>query len=197
MAVPETAMVLAAGHGKRMRPLSADDAEAAGQGRRPRADRPLPRRARRGGRRARGRQRPPPRRSASRRISPHRDAPKIVISDERDELLETGGGMQEALPLLGGEPFLLRNSDSFWLEGVRAESRLAGRRLGRDPHGRAAAPRLDRALRRLFRPRRFPPRQGRPADPPARADGRAFRLCRRGDPRIRASSPTRRRARSR
>jgi MurNAc alpha-1-phosphate uridylyltransferase len=49
-----------------------------------------------------------------------RAAPRIVISDERDALLETGGGVRRALPLLGEEPFLLRNSDSFWLEGVRS-----------------------------------------------------------------------------
>jgi N-acetyl-alpha-D-muramate 1-phosphate uridylyltransferase len=48
-----------------------------------------------------------------------RKTPKIVISNERDALLETGGGIKRALPLLGDAPFLLRNSDSFWLEGVR------------------------------------------------------------------------------
>jgi MurNAc alpha-1-phosphate uridylyltransferase len=48
-----------------------------------------------------------------------RTVPKIVISDERGLLLETGGGIRKALPLLGREPFLLRNSDSMWVEGVR------------------------------------------------------------------------------
>jgi MurNAc alpha-1-phosphate uridylyltransferase len=48
-----------------------------------------------------------------------RTAPKIVISDERDALLETGGGVKRALPLLGQGAFLVRNSDSFWLEGAR------------------------------------------------------------------------------
>ncbi|MGH6925999.1 MAG: nucleotidyltransferase family protein [Propylenella sp.] len=48
-----------------------------------------------------------------------RTEPHIVISDERDALLETGGGVKRALPLLGKDAFLLRNSDSFWLEGVR------------------------------------------------------------------------------
>ncbi|CAA2099858.1 D-glycero-alpha-D-manno-heptose 1-phosphate guanylyltransferase [Methylobacterium bullatum] len=44
-------------------------------------------------------------------------APAIRISDERDALLETGGGVKKALPLLGTDPFLVLNSDSFWLEG--------------------------------------------------------------------------------
>ena len=42
----------------------------------------------------------------------------VVISDERDALLETGGGVTRALPLLGDAPFYLLNSDSFWMEGV-------------------------------------------------------------------------------
>jgi MurNAc alpha-1-phosphate uridylyltransferase len=42
----------------------------------------------------------------------------IVISDERDTLLETGGGITQALPDLGQDPFYLLNSDSFWMEGV-------------------------------------------------------------------------------
>jgi MurNAc alpha-1-phosphate uridylyltransferase len=46
-----------------------------------------------------------------------RSAPAIVISDERDVLLETGGGIKRALPLLGDEPFLTLNSDSLWIEG--------------------------------------------------------------------------------
>ena len=33
--------------------------------------------------------------------------------------LETGGGVKRALPLLGDEAFFVRNSDSFWLDGVR------------------------------------------------------------------------------
>lgn len=42
-------------------------------------------------------------------------APAITISDERDALLETGGGVKRALPLLG-ETFLAMNSDSLWAE---------------------------------------------------------------------------------
>ena len=44
-------------------------------------------------------------------------APQIVISDERRELLDTGGGIVRALPHLGSEAFFVINSDSFWLDG--------------------------------------------------------------------------------
>ena len=46
-----------------------------------------------------------------------RETPRIVISDERGELLETGGGVKKALPLLGSDPFITFNSDSLWIEG--------------------------------------------------------------------------------
>lgn len=49
-----------------------------------------------------------------------RTAPQIVISDERGKLLETGGGAVHALPKLGGDPFLIHNSDSVWIEGMGA-----------------------------------------------------------------------------
>jgi N-acetyl-alpha-D-muramate 1-phosphate uridylyltransferase len=47
-----------------------------------------------------------------------RASPQIVISDERGLLLDTGGGLVRALPELGPEPFLIHNSDSVWIEGV-------------------------------------------------------------------------------
>jgi MurNAc alpha-1-phosphate uridylyltransferase len=48
-----------------------------------------------------------------------RDRPEIVISDERDRLLETGGGVLKALPLLGPD-ILVLNSDSLWIDGDAA-----------------------------------------------------------------------------
>lgn len=42
--------------------------------------------------------------------------PRITISDERAELLETGGGVKKALPLLGTTPFFHTNSDALWRE---------------------------------------------------------------------------------
>ncbi len=45
-----------------------------------------------------------------------RTRPAITISDERDALLETGGGAARILPLVDGEPFLIHNSDTVWIE---------------------------------------------------------------------------------
>jgi MurNAc alpha-1-phosphate uridylyltransferase len=47
-----------------------------------------------------------------------RKAPQVVLSDERAELLGTGGGPINAMPLLGGGPFFLVNSDTIWIDGV-------------------------------------------------------------------------------
>ena len=47
-----------------------------------------------------------------------RTRPEIVVSDERDALLDTGGGVVRALPKLGADPFLIHNSDSVWIEGA-------------------------------------------------------------------------------
>lgn len=48
-----------------------------------------------------------------------RTSPKINISDERAALLDSGGGVKKALPLLGKEPFFLLNADTIWIESVR------------------------------------------------------------------------------
>jgi len=57
-----------------------------------------------------------------------RDRPEIVISDERDALLDTGGGAAKVLDILGPDAFLVVNSDSIWLDGVGTSlTRLLGR----------------------------------------------------------------------
>jgi len=51
-----------------------------------------------------------------------------LISDERAKLLETGGGLVKALPLLGDEPILCVNADVIWVDGpVSAITALAQR----------------------------------------------------------------------
>ena len=47
-----------------------------------------------------------------------RRRPKIIVSDERDRLLGTGGGALHALAKLGPAPFYHVNSDTIWIEGV-------------------------------------------------------------------------------
>jgi MurNAc alpha-1-phosphate uridylyltransferase len=48
-----------------------------------------------------------------------RQRPKIVISDERSQLLGTAGGVVKAMPELGGGPFFHVNSDTIWIDGVK------------------------------------------------------------------------------
>jgi MurNAc alpha-1-phosphate uridylyltransferase len=55
-----------------------------------------------------------------------RSRPRVIISDERDHVLGTGGGVVKALPLLGKQPFFHVNSDTMWIDGVRSNlTRLA------------------------------------------------------------------------
>ena len=57
-----------------------------------------------------------------------RRAPRIAFSDERELLLETGGGVTKALPLLGDGPFFVVNADIAWVDGeIPALQRLAAR----------------------------------------------------------------------
>jgi MurNAc alpha-1-phosphate uridylyltransferase len=114
---PATAMVLAAGLGKRMRPLTATRpkplVEVAGK---PLLDHALDRVRAAGVKRA--------------VVNVHYLADaleahlnkraqgiEIAISDERAQLLETGGGLVKALPLIDCDPFLVVNSDNLWVDG--------------------------------------------------------------------------------
>ena len=55
-----------------------------------------------------------------------RSKPQIVISDERAKLLDTGGGVVKALGEIGNEPFFHVNSDTIWIDGVKPNlTRLA------------------------------------------------------------------------
>lgn len=51
----------------------------------------------------------------------------IAISDERAQLLETGGGMVKALPQLSGDPVLIVNSDNIWTDGPQDSIRHLAR----------------------------------------------------------------------
>jgi MurNAc alpha-1-phosphate uridylyltransferase len=55
-----------------------------------------------------------------------RTRPRVIISDERDQVLGTGGGVVKALPMLGDAPFFHVNADTLWIDGVRPNlARLA------------------------------------------------------------------------
>lgn len=112
---PRTAMVLAAGLGTRMRPLTLDRPKAlVTVGGRALIDHMLDRLA------AAGVERVVVNVHAfadqlEAHLAARRDL-EIAISDERSELLETGGGLKAARPLLGDEPILVANIDSIWTE---------------------------------------------------------------------------------
>ena len=126
-----TAMVMAAGRGTRMRPLTDDRCKALVEvGGRALIDWTLDRLAAAGVEQA--------------VVNVHhfadalehhlstRTAPQILISDERDALLETGGGLAKAAPLLGAEPIFVANIDAVWVDGPKSElERLA---TGYDPY---------------------------------------------------------------
>lgn len=114
---PRTAMVLAAGLGERMRPLTERLPKpliaVAGK---PLIDHVLDRLALAGVERAVVNVHYLP--DLIERHLQGRMAPRIAISDERQHLLDTGGGVVKALPLLGNEPFFHVNSDTIWIDGV-------------------------------------------------------------------------------
>ncbi len=125
MTVPTTAMVLAAGLGTRMRPLTDDRPKALVEvGGRALIDHVLDRLADAGVTRAVVNVH-----WFADRLEAHLAArgrgPEIVISDERAELLETGGGLKKAMPLLGGEPVFVVNIDSVWTDRGDALAELA------------------------------------------------------------------------
>ena len=115
MSAPTTAMVLAAGLGTRMRPLTDHMPKALVQVKgRALIDRVLDKLVEAGVTRA--------------VVNVHHYADQIqahllwrrdlevLISDEREALLDSGGGIQHARPLLGDAPIMLANIDSLWLE---------------------------------------------------------------------------------
>lgn len=122
---PKTAMVLAAGLGTRMRPLTERRpkplVEVAG---RALIDHALDRLAEAGVERAVVNVH-----HFAEQIERHvasRKKPQITISDERGLLLGTGGGVRKALPALGDEAFFHINSDTLWIDGVKPNlARLA------------------------------------------------------------------------
>jgi MurNAc alpha-1-phosphate uridylyltransferase len=122
--VPKTAMVLAAGLGKRMRPLTATRpkplVEVAGK---PLLDHCLDRLRTAGVEKI--------------VVNVHYLADAVeahlrnrvqdletAVSDERSQLLETGGGLVKALPLIDADPFLVVNSDNLWIDGPVDSLRL-------------------------------------------------------------------------
>lgn len=53
------------------------------------------------------------------------DTPKITISDEREQLLETGGALVKARSLLGDDPIFVANADPVWVEDAGSVPALA------------------------------------------------------------------------
>lgn len=122
---PKTAMVLAAGLGTRMRPLTDDRPKALVEvGGRALIDHVLDRLADAGVEKAVVNVH-----WFADRLEAHLAArgrgPEIVISDERSELLETGGGLKKAAPLLGDAPVFVANIDSVWIDRGDALTELS------------------------------------------------------------------------
>ncbi len=119
--MPKTAMVLAAGLGTRMRPLTdATPKPLIDVDGRALMDYALDRFARAGVERAVVNVH-----YLADKVERHvegRPAPEIIISDERELLLETGGGLKKARDLLGDEPVFCTNTDAIMIDGGGAEA---------------------------------------------------------------------------
>jgi N-acetyl-alpha-D-muramate 1-phosphate uridylyltransferase len=115
--VPETAMVMAAGLGKRMRPLTASKPkpliEVAG---RPLLDHVFDRLRTAGVRKVVVNVHYLPD-ALEAHLKNRADGLNVTISDERELLLETGGGLVRAGPMIDCDPFLAVNSDNLWIDG--------------------------------------------------------------------------------
>lgn len=138
--IPETAMVLAAGLGTRMRPLTDDRPKALVKvGGRALIDHMLDRLEAAGVRRAVVNVH-----AFADRLIAHLDQRRstieIVISDEREHSLplETGGGIKFAAPLLGDGPVLVANIDSVWLDDREPSGAIQALCAGFDPSTMAA-----------------------------------------------------------
>ena len=123
--IPKTAMVFAAGLGARMRPITDTTPKPLVKvGSRTLIDHCLDRLAANGVERAIVNVH-----WLADQIEAHladRKSPKVLISDEREKLLDQGGAIKRVLPAIGRDPFLLCNTDSFWIEGPRSNvARLA------------------------------------------------------------------------
>ncbi len=123
MTAPKTAMVLAAGLGTRMRPLTNDRPKALVEvGGRALIDHVLDRLVEAGVETAVVNVH-----WFAARLEAHlaqRTDVRILISDEREQLLETGGGLKKARPLLGDAPVFVANIDSVWIDRGQALSDL-------------------------------------------------------------------------
>jgi MurNAc alpha-1-phosphate uridylyltransferase len=116
--VPRRAMVLAAGLGTRMRPLTVGTPKPlVTVGDKPLIDHVLDKLAAAGVETAVVNVH-----YLADRIEQHlavRRAPAIIISDERGALLDTGGGVVNALQLIGSAPFFVANADNLWIDSVK------------------------------------------------------------------------------
>ena len=119
MSDARTAMVLAAGFGERMRPLTLRMPKPlvplAGK---PLIDHVLDRLAAAGVETAVVNVHYLPDQLEAHLAGRHGRSPGTIVSDERGVLLDTGGGVTKALPLLGPGPFFIHNADSVWSEGA-------------------------------------------------------------------------------